>query len=103
MRREQTKITAFAQPFPIDRTWRRSVQLTRPPPQFTLRKATHTRAVSLLLFSQLKHACSFPGTVPTPVRSKETVESVQALRCLVSQFAILAGKKEQRFQVRILA
>ena len=31
------------------------------------------------------------------------MESVQVLRCLVGQSTILAGKKEQRFQVRILA
>src|SRR5262249_52849755 len=49
---------------------------------------------------QLKHACSFPGTVPTQAGERKPW---QVLRCLVSQFAILAGKKEQRFQVRILA
>src|SRR4029450_13138612 len=79
------------------------VQLTRSPPQFTLRKTTHTRADSLLLFGQLKHACSFPGTVHLLRHGKGTMVSVKVLRCLVGQAAILTGKKEQRSQIRVLA
>ena len=41
--------------------------------------------------------------MPITVQGKETVDSVKVLRCLVGQSAILAGKKEQRFQVGILA
>src|SRR5262245_42602811 len=103
MRREQTKVTAFAQQLPIDCTWWCSVQLTRPPPQFTLRKTAHTRADSLLLFGQLKHACSFPGTVHPLRRGKGTMVSVKVLRGFVGQSTILAGKKEQRSQIRVLA
>src|SRR5437667_7048273 len=44
---------------------------------------SHHDLVCRLLLEKKKHACSFPGTVPTPARSKETVASVKVLRCLV--------------------
>src|SRR5262245_51222304 len=47
--REQAEIAAFTYKLPIDRAWWCGIELTRPPPQFTLRKTAHTTADGLLI------------------------------------------------------